>query len=332
MSLFGQQSQPGMVGPFKSRDTAKNDQVNQVNVNFQDAIMSQMRPVQRMLAPDGSFAPGALASAGSGFPSKDSLFQFLRNNYPSDRGINMEALDATHLNASNQYNEALQTAFNTQRAKGMSERKLRNKVGEENPDLLGYAIQQGFIEPKVDGVLDDFLVALGAGGTALGGAKLYQMSGKPSSPGKKSIRALRNNGFNYDKKTGRITKMTSSQIKTYAANKAGGVDFVAKEGESLKKVERKTIGDRAKIEKRLKKGQKNLSGVGKQAIKKGGSKRIRNIATNMALKNVGKHFGAKAAAGIAAKIAGGLFSWPLAVGLGAAQLAPLAYKYFKDEE
>ena len=60
--------------------------------------------------------------------------------------------------------------------------------------------------------------------------------------------------------------------------------------------------------------------------------RVRNIATNMALKNVGKHFGAKAAVGIAARIAGGLLSWPVALTIGAAQLAPVVYRQFKNEE
>jgi len=313
MQLFGQESQPGKIGPFKTRETAKNDAVNQVNVTFQENIMSQLRPVQRMLGQDGSFAPGALAAAGTGFPSKDNLFQFLRNNYPSDRGINMEALDQTHLQGQQEYNTALMTNYNVQRNRGMSERKLRNKIGAENPELLSYSIQQGLVEPKVEGLLDDFLVALGAGGAALGTSKLYGMSGKPSAPGNKALSALRKRGFDYNKKTGRIIKMSDPDIRdTLMQNK-------------------KKPDNMNKAVKAIQKKQK-FSGVGKQALKKGGSKRVRNIATNVALKNVGKHFGTKAAIGIAGRIAGGLMSWPIALGIGAAQVAPLVYRYFKDEE
>ena len=324
MQLFGQESQPGKIGPFKTRETAKNDAVNQVNVTFQENIMSQLRPVQRMLGQDGKFAPGALAAAGAGFPSKDNLFQFLRNNYPSDRGINMEALDQTHLQGQQEYNTALMTNYNIQRSRGMSEKKLRNKIGAENPDLLSYSIQQGLVEPKVEGLLDDFLVALGAGGAALGTSKLYGMSGKVNTPGNKTLKALQNNGFKFEK--GKIVRMNRAEIQDKFAKK-----IIGKGTDKGTKTKQMDIKMQEKVKDILSK-QKNLSGVGKQAIKEGGSKRVRNIATNMALKNVGKHFGAKAAIGIAGKALGGLFSWPVALGIGAAQVAPLVYRYFKDEE
>ena len=323
MSIFGQ-SQPGRIGPFKTRDAVKNEVVNQANVDFQSNIMAVRRPIENMLGMDGSFRQGALAEAGAGYPSKDNLFQFLRNRYPSDRGINMEALDQTYAAGKRDYNNSLLSSYNVQRQKGMSERKLRNKVGAENPELLAYSIQEGLMEPKVDGLLDDFLVALGAGGAALGTSKLYGMSGKVNTPGNKTLKALQNNGFKFEK--GKIVRMNKAEIQDKFAKK-----IIGKGTDKGMKPKQMNIKMQEKVKDILSK-QKNLSGVGKQAIKEGGSKRVRNIATNMALKNVGKHFGAKAAIGIAGKALGGLFSWPVALGIGAAQVAPLVYRYFKDEE
>ena len=323
MSIFGQ-SQPGRIGPFKTRDAVKNEVVNQANVDFQSNIMAVRRPIENMLGMDGSFRQGALAEAGAGYPSKDNLFQFLRNRYPSDRGINMEDLDQTYAAGKRDYNNSLLSSYNVQRQKGMSERKLRNKVGAENPELLAYSIQEGLMEPKVDGLLDDFLVALGAGGAALGTSKLYGMSGKVNTPGNKTLKALQNNGFKFEK--GKIVRMNRAEIQDKFAKK-----IIGKGTDKGMKPKQMNIKMQEKVKDILSK-QKNLSGVGKQAIKEGGSKRVRNIATNMALKNVGKHFGAKAAIGIAGKALGGLFSWPVALGIGAAQVAPLVYRYFKDEE
>ena len=314
MSFFNNQNQTGRPGGFlKSREEVKNEQANMANIGFQNNIMALQAPLERMLGQDGKFAPGALGALGRGFPSQNDLYDAYRRELPPDRAVNMEAFGNLTKAAKEAYDTRLGQNIAFQRTRGRSEADITKDIASENPDLLSYAYQNELLQPKVEGVLDDFLVGIGAGGAAFGGAKLFQMSGKPATPGSKTLKTLRNSGFDYNEKTGRITKMGKEDIREFINQKKKKPDL--KMDEAIKKIQKK----------------QKLSGVGKQALK-GGPKRVRNIATNMALKNVGKHFGTKAAVGIAGRIAGGLLSWPVALTIGAAQLAPVVYRKFKDEE
>ena len=333
MSFFNNQNQTGRPGGFlKSREEVKNEQANMANIGFQNNIMALQAPLERMLGQDGKFAPGALGALGRGFPTQNELYDAYRRELPPDRAVNMEAISNLANAAKQAYDTRLGQNIAFQRTRGRSEADITKDIASENPDLLSYAYQNELLQPKVEGVLDDFLVGIGAGGAAFGGTKLFQMSGDVKTPSKKTIKALKKNGYDWDSKKGRIFKMSKSQVSAYAANRAGNIDFEAQKDGSLKKVQAKTNKTKIALEKKILKNQNNLSGAGKQAIKQGGSKRVRNIATNMALKNVGKHFGAKAAVGIAARSAGGLLSWPVALTIGAAQLAPVVYRQFKNEE
>ena len=318
MSFFGAQ-QPIL----KSREAVKDDQANMAGINFQNNIMSLQAPLERMLNQEGKFASGALGALGRGFPSQSALYDAYRRDLPPDRAVNMEAFNNFTTQAKQAYDTKLAQQIAFQKSRGMSDKELRQQIGSENPDLLSYAYQNQIMQPKVDGALDDFLVGIAAGGTALGASRLFKLSGKPKYPGEKTLKALRDKGLKF--KNGRIVRMDKADLQDFFSKDV--VKGSKKTGDLDKEMNKKIQDALEKQRKTI----RNSSGVGKQALK-GGSKRVGNIATNMALKNVGKHFGAKAAAGIAARIAGGLLSWPMAVTIGAAQLAPVVYRHFKDEE
>jgi hypothetical protein len=285
-----------LLGFMKNRKQVEAENVNQANVDFGERLANSYIPIQEMIGINGKVKPGAFSAIGP-HPSYSQERAKIRSQVPDNVDLNDEAIKARFSASETEYDMNLDRLLAFQRASGMSDKKIRKQIGAENHNLLSYAYSKGMIAPKVDGIMDDFLAMVGtstaAGAGALGGKALFDMSKTPKAPNEETLKVLKNNGYKFE--NGKITKM-STKAKDIISN------------------------------------QSKLSAIGKQAVKEGGSKRIKNIATSMALKNAGKHFGVKAATGIASKLAGGLMSWPVALTVGAVQLAPFVYNKLTQED
>lgn len=308
-----------LLGFMKSRKQVEAEAVNQANVDFGDRLAQSYIPIQEMIGTDGKVKAGSFAAIGP-HPNYARERAIIRSQVPSDVELNDEAIKARFAASETEYDTNLGRLLAFQKASGMSDKKIRRQLAAENQDLLSYAYGKGMIAPKVDGVMDDFLAMVGASGAAFGGRALFNMSKTPETPKGETLKALRKNGFDF--RNGKIIKLSEQDLRGGSAK-----DILRKKGQKLGGAPEAT---RKKVDDMISK--QKMSSVGKQAIKEGGSKRIKNIATNMALKNVGKHFGVKAATGVAARIAGGLLSWPVALGIGAVQLAPFVYNKLTKED
>tara|TARA_R110002020_G_scaffold42654_2_gene124678 strand:- start:10745 stop:11725 length:981 start_codon:yes stop_codon:yes gene_type:complete len=312
-----------LLGFMKNRKQVEAETVNQANVDFGDRLAQSYIPIQEMIGNNGKVKSGAFAAIGP-HPSYAQERAIIRSQVPSDIELNDEAIKARFAASETEYDTNLGRLLAFQKASGMSDKKIRRQLAAENQDLLSYAYGKGMIAPKVDGVMDDFLAFIGtstaAGAGVMGGRALFNMSKTPKTPKEETLKALRKNGFDF--RDGKIVKLSEQDLRGGSAKKV-----LRKKGQKLGGAPEAT---RKKVDDMI--SRQKVSSIGNQAIKQSGSKRIRNIATNMALKNVGKHFGVKAVTGVAARIAGGLLSWPVALGIGAAQLAPFVYNKLTKED
>lgn len=293
--------------------------VDSANINFADRMRAVSLPVQRMLGSDGKLDKQALGNIRP-FPGPDTVYASLRDDMPSNKAIDQEQFTQMYDGSKTRYDQNIANQLDFLRNSGVSERKIRKKLAASNPSLLSYGYQNMLVQPKVDGVLDDFLLAVGSYGAVRGAGALHGLSGLPSAS-KSQISALRKLGFTF--KDGQVVRMTEGEILKESYNKP------KKPSKKTNKAARKKASANTK---RILQGQKNMSATAKQAMKAGSTGRVKNIATNMLLKNVGKHLGGTVGKGLLAgalRVSG--LSTPMGwLATGASLLIPYAYRKLKD--
>jgi|TARA_R100001530_G_scaffold136176_1_gene115609 hypothetical protein len=128
---------------------------------FQDRIMSEALPIQRMMA------GGKLdkASIGNMRPmgSANAHYQQLREDMPNSKGIDQQMFQEMYGYGKQNYDMNLANQVATARQAGYDDDDLR-KAFKGNPGMLGYMLDNQLIEPKSSFDMDITKALIAAGG------------------------------------------------------------------------------------------------------------------------------------------------------------------------
>ena len=351
------------VGTGESR---ANLQQSRANTAFDDRIMREALPITRFFdGTDGSINREEIANAGKGFTDPANLWDEVASNMPRGRGIDPVVFQQKVQAGQAMYDMNLANQVAQMGQSGYSAKQVWNAFGE-NPELRGYMVERGILEPQLKSAGMGSTAAFLGTMSAIQGGRAVKALSKTPKPTAAQISELKEAGYKYQKggKNPGIKRMTAKDYYKADANIPKAVakptkpvtkDFKYKKGKSKGKTNtaaynkaKSSYQDKLKLykENRLSrlqsissakkaakeavkatKGQE-VSRVGGAAIKQGAKSTTGKMATNMALRNVGKTLGARVGTGIGLRALGWLGGpWGLAA-TGAYSL----YNLMRDQQ
>ena len=324
---------------------------SRANTAFDDRIMREALPIARFFdSTDGSINREAISKAGKGFTDPSNLWDEVASNMPRGRGIDPVVFQQKVQAGQSMYDMNLANQVAQMGQSGYSDKQIWNEF-EANPGLRGYMVERGILNPQLKSSgMGSTAAFIGAMSAVQGGRAVKNLSKVPK-PTTAQLSALKEAGYKYQKggKNPGIKRMTVKDYYKADANIPKAVakptapvtkDFKHKKGKNKGKINRAaykrakdSYQDKLKLykENRLSrlqsissakkaakeavkatKGQE-VSRVGGAAIKQGAKSTTGKMATNMALRNVGKTLGARVGMGLGAR-ALGLLGGPLGIG------------------
>ena len=313
---------------------------SRANVNFDDRVMKEALPVTRMLSTDGSIDKEQIRGAGKGFTDPNDLWNDLNANMPRGRGIDPVVFQEKFQAGKSMYDMNLANQVAQMGQSGYSEKRVWKEFGA-NPELRRYMVENGILQPQLKSTGGLGTAAfIGSMATLQGGRAINTLSKVPK-PTPDQLSALKQAGYKYQKggKSPGIRKMTPMEIygrdnpdfkeeklpkkpvkKAYKF-KSGpktGKPNTASYNKALKaynaKIDARTksFGERTKAARATARARDaaDKSLMGKQALKSGARGTTGKIATNVALKSVGKTLGTQVGKGIGIRALGWMGGWP----------------------
>lgn len=307
---------------------------SRANVNFDDRIMKEALPITRMLSRDGSIDRKKIKGAGKGFTDPSTLWEDLSANMPRGRGIDPVVFQEKFQAGKSMYDMSLANQVAQMGQSGYSEKRVWNEFGA-NPDLRQYMVENGILQPQLKSTGGLGTAAFIGSMAALQGGRAINTLSKVPKPTPDQLSALKEAGYKYQKggKNAGIRKMTPMEIygrdnpnfkkegmPKKPVKKAYKFKSGPKKGKPNTASYNKALKDyNAKIDARTKSfGEKTKAAratarardaadkslMGKQALKSGARGTTGKIATNVALKSVGKTLGTQVGKGLGMRALG----------------------------
>ena len=312
----------------------KDKQAYDANIDFDNRIMRSALPISRIVQ-GGAIDTDALKSA-TPFPNAGKLWDEMSSSMPQGRGIDSTVfLEKTNM-GKQMYDMGLANQIQQMAQNGMSEKAIWNTFGENKNGMRDYMVENGLLQPRLKS--DNFNAgALLTGGLvgnqALRAAQRFNKVPKPTTD---QLSELKKAGYKY--KSG-IKKLTAKEIaaddlknlaknpkkplqkdfkfgkgtkkKPIAKSKQGKPNKSAytkalnqwNENAKQRRIEAKNIRNAAS-EAIKARNAREVSFFGKQALNKGAKGTTGRIATNVALKSIGKTVGLQVGKGIGATALG----------------------------
>lgn len=335
------------VGTGKSR---ADWQQQQVNTSFDQRVMSEALPIRRMISVDGSINKEGIAGAGKGFTDASTLFDQMSAAMPRGRGVDPVVFNEKYQAGKQMYDMSLANQLNMMKQSGYSDKKIWKTLGQQNPELRRYAVENAILAPQLTGT-SPLKTALKIGGTIgaiRGGTLLNELRQTPKPTGDQ-IKALNEAGYKYQKggKSPGIKRMTTKDILKLdqePLKEPVKKDFKYKTGKSAGKVNTRAYNKAVKefseenarrlaSAKEIVKTTKGreASRIGKQALARGAKGTAGKAATNIALKSVGKTLGTQVGKGIGMR-ALGMMGGPLGLAITGAWTIMDLIKYLNRQD
>jgi len=306
------------IGTGKSRaDLAQ----SRTNVNFDDRIMREALPVTRMVSTDGSIDRDKIKGAGKGFTDPNDLWNDISANMPRGRGVDPVVFQEKFQAGKSMYDMNLANQVAQMGQSGYSEKRVWKEFGA-NPELRRYMVENGILQPQLESSgVGSTALFLGSMGALQGGQAISGLNKAPAPTGEQ-IKALNQEGYKYRKggKNPGIKRMTTRDILKLnddPLKKPDKKDFKYKTGKSKGKQNTRAynkankaylaekasrLSDAKDIVKTTK--GREASYFGKQALKQGSKGVSGRMATNVALRSVGKTLGTQVGKGLGLRALG----------------------------
>lgn len=308
---------------------------SRANVNFDDRVMKEALPVTRMLSTDGSIDKEQIRGAGKGFTDPNDLWNDLNANMPRGRGIDPVVFQEKFQAGKSMYDMNLANQVAQMGQSGYSEKRVWKEFGA-NPELRRYMVENGILQPQLKSTGGLGTAAfIGSMATLQGGRAINTLSKVPK-PTPDQLSALKQAGYKYKDGIKRLTvkELAADDLKGLAKNpkKPLQEDFKFGKGTKKKPIAKSKQGtpNKSAYTKALKQWNENskqrrieaknirnaasealkvrnareVSFFGKQALNKGAKGATGRIATNVALKSVGKTLGTQVGKGLGMRALG----------------------------
>ena len=308
------------VGTGKSRaDTTQ----SQANVNFDERIARSALPITRMMQPDGGINKAAIKNANNTvFDDPYQMWEDLNANMPRGRGVDPVVFQEKYQSGKAMYDMNLANQINQMKQSGYSDKRIWKEFGEA-PQLRQYAVENAILTPQIKSSGFNSTAAFIGSMAALQGGQALSGLAKTPTPTREQINALNQEGYKYQKggKSPGIKRMTARDVlklnEDDPLKKPVKKDFKYKKGKSVGKVNTRAynkankayLAEKASRLSAAKEVVKTTKGreasyFGKQALKQGSKGVSGKMATNVALKSVGKTLGTQVGKGLGLRALG----------------------------
>jgi len=315
----------------------KNYQAHNANINFDKRVARASLPITRMLKNDGSINRAAIRNAENfRFDDPYQMWEDLQANMPSGRGIDPVVFQQKYQSGKSMYDMNLANQVAQMGQSGYSQKDIWKEFGNA-PDLRKYMVENGILEPVMKGE-SSFLGTAAKAATAAGaygGFRAAKGLTKTPEPTPEQLRALKEAGYKYRKggKSPGIKQMTATDVYKEAGDVTKGIDKPVKKdykyksgknkgkqspaaykkalksyNEKIAKAKKSGMVDARKVVKAVK--GREASTIGKQALRQGAKGTSGKVATNVALKSVGKTLGSQVGKGLGLRALGWMGGWP----------------------
>lgn len=309
----------------------KNLQAQNANVNFDNRIAKAALPITRMLKNDGSIDRKEIKNANDNrFDDPYDMWQDLQASMPRGRGIDPVVFQEKYQSSKAMYDMNLANQVAQMGQSGYSQKRIWKEFGNA-PDLRKYMVENGILEPrlKYEGSFLGTAAKVAATAGVIGGGSALKGLSKVPSPTGDQISALKEAGYKYQKggKNPGIKRMTATDVYKEAGDVTKGIDKPVKKdykyksgknkgkqspvaynkamkayNEKIAKAKKSGMADARKAVNAVK--GRETSQMGKQALRQGSKSVPGKVATNVALKSVGKTLGTQVGKGLGMRALG----------------------------